>query len=165
VVEATEPRSTRATFAQWEPILLDAGFRFCMFDGLNRFYVAEEHAILGEQLSSPANTLDHPFRSIGDLRNQLEHERVVESWHELNRIYEQLVASYERLEAVHDETVSSYVRLEAIHEVTVSSYKRLEAVQGETLSSYKRLEAIHEDALKSYARQEEVVRELRSKRR
>ncbi len=42
LVEATAPASSLETHAEWEPILLDAGYRFLWFDGLNRFYAAAE---------------------------------------------------------------------------------------------------------------------------
>lgn len=60
VVEATAPNSTRPTHQEWEHLLLEAGYEFCLFDGLSRFYVAEERAQeLREPLSAPANPLDN----------------------------------------------------------------------------------------------------------
>ena len=44
VVEATRPMSPEPDFAAWEPILTAAGYEFVWFDGLNRFYLAAEHA-------------------------------------------------------------------------------------------------------------------------
>jgi FkbM family methyltransferase len=44
VIESTAPNSTLQTHNAWEPAVLAAGYRFCLFDGLSRFYVAEEHA-------------------------------------------------------------------------------------------------------------------------
>lgn len=59
VVEATEPNTTKPTYEQWEHLLRDAGYEFCLFDGLSRFYVAEERADrLRGALSYPANVLD-----------------------------------------------------------------------------------------------------------
>lgn len=59
VVEATRPNSTEPTFESWEEIVLSAGYRFCLFDGLSRFYVSAEHwDDLHEALSTPANVLD-----------------------------------------------------------------------------------------------------------
>jgi len=43
VVEATEPLSQRPTYAEWEPILLKHAYHFAYADGLNRFYLADEH--------------------------------------------------------------------------------------------------------------------------
>ncbi len=48
------------THAAWEPYLLNAGYRFGLFDGLNRFYCREEDAdLLMPRLSAPANVLDN----------------------------------------------------------------------------------------------------------
>ncbi len=55
VVEATAPNSTRQVHEAWEPGLLAHGYRFCLFDGLSRFYVSEEKAgELQPLLSYPA---------------------------------------------------------------------------------------------------------------
>jgi FkbM family methyltransferase len=60
VVEATAPNSSEPTHDQWEDLVTGAGYEFCLFDGLSRFYVAEEHApTLRPALSAPANPLDH----------------------------------------------------------------------------------------------------------
>ncbi|WP_250442500.1 FkbM family methyltransferase [Actinotalea sp. C106] len=59
VVESTAPNSSVQTHAEWEPRILAAGYEFCLFDGLSRFYVASEHATtLGPRLSYPACVLD-----------------------------------------------------------------------------------------------------------
>jgi FkbM family methyltransferase len=59
VVESTAPNSTEQTHGAWEDRVLAAGYRFCLFDGLSRFYVAEERAeLLQEHLSYPACVLD-----------------------------------------------------------------------------------------------------------
>ena len=42
VVEAIMPGSGWPAWDQWEPFLLSQGYRFALFDTLNRFYVAEE---------------------------------------------------------------------------------------------------------------------------
>ncbi len=46
VVEATAPLTTQSTREFWEKLVLDAGYRFCLFDGLSCYYVAEERAAL-----------------------------------------------------------------------------------------------------------------------
>jgi FkbM family methyltransferase len=58
VVEATEPNSEREAFAQWEDLLVGRRYRPVYFDGLNRFYVAEEHADLARYFSRPPNPFD-----------------------------------------------------------------------------------------------------------
>ena len=58
VIEATIPGSTETDYAGWDPILTAANYQFVYFDGLNRFYVAKEHAELAAAFSSPPNVFD-----------------------------------------------------------------------------------------------------------
>lgn len=59
VIESTAPGSTVQTQDAWESEVVAAGYRFCLFDGLSRFYVAEEHAeTLQARLAYPACVLD-----------------------------------------------------------------------------------------------------------
>lgn len=62
VVEATRPNSPEQTQDEWEGPVLAAGYRFCLFDGLSRYYVAEERAELAPALSYPACPLDDYVR-------------------------------------------------------------------------------------------------------
>jgi FkbM family methyltransferase len=44
--------------ARWEQILTDAGYRFVYFDGLNRFFVADEEQQLEEHFTVPVSVRD-----------------------------------------------------------------------------------------------------------
>lgn len=57
VVEATIPNSQKID-ANWEPILLDAGYRCVFFDGLNRYYTAPERDELAASFAAPPNVFD-----------------------------------------------------------------------------------------------------------
>ena len=59
LVEATAPLSQEATHGNWEHLLFDAGYLFAYFDGLNRFYVAKEHANRIDALRIPPNVFDN----------------------------------------------------------------------------------------------------------
>jgi FkbM family methyltransferase len=50
LIEAVAPGSMAPSHEGWEPILLGAGYRFVFFDGLNRFYLAEEAADLAPRV-------------------------------------------------------------------------------------------------------------------
>ncbi len=64
VVEATVPNSPVEDFGGWEGILLAAGYRFVWFDGLNRFYVADERAAaLAPHFRTPPNVFDDFLRA------------------------------------------------------------------------------------------------------
>jgi len=59
VVEATIPMSQTDSSAEWEPLVTGAGYRFRYFDGLNRFYLAEERwSALGRHFATPPNVFD-----------------------------------------------------------------------------------------------------------
>jgi FkbM family methyltransferase len=60
VIEATAPNSAESTRESWESLVTEAGYEFCLFDGLSCFYVAEERAEqLAASLSYPACVLDN----------------------------------------------------------------------------------------------------------
>jgi len=50
LLEAVAPGSMADTSQAWEPYLLDQGYRFALFDRLNRFYVAKEAQDLADRL-------------------------------------------------------------------------------------------------------------------
>jgi FkbM family methyltransferase len=58
VVEATIPGSSETDYEQWDPIVQAAGYRFVYFDGLNRFYIADEHPELAAAFATPPNVFD-----------------------------------------------------------------------------------------------------------
>ncbi|MDM0049023.1 FkbM family methyltransferase [Variovorax sp. J22R115] len=59
LIEATVPLSTELSFTGADRLLLDANYQFAYFDGLNRFYVAAEHADLARSLQTPPNVFDN----------------------------------------------------------------------------------------------------------
>jgi FkbM family methyltransferase len=58
LVEATLPMSQIESYEEWEPILIKARYAFAYADGLNRFYVANEHAELLDFFKYPPNFFD-----------------------------------------------------------------------------------------------------------
>src|SRR5690606_32592508 len=53
LVQATLPLTTVATHEAWEQILVDGGYSFVYFDGVNPFYVADEHSALRDAFLEP----------------------------------------------------------------------------------------------------------------
>jgi glycosyltransferase involved in cell wall biosynthesis len=58
LVEAISPLQNVANHDDWESILLDNGYAFSAFDGINRFYVPVERAELIDALAYPVSLLD-----------------------------------------------------------------------------------------------------------
>lgn len=90
VMEATVPKSDEPAHEAWEPMLIEAGYRFAMFDGLNRFYAHADEPALLQALAIPANVFDDfvPYawthqvdqaqqraHSLEDALNHAQHER------------------------------------------------------------------------------------------
>jgi len=57
-VTGAMPDPPRPNWSGWEPMLLAAGYEFCLFDGLNRFYALQEEPSLRAALETPASVLD-----------------------------------------------------------------------------------------------------------
>ncbi len=59
VVEATRALTQEINASAWEHLLLNADYAFAYFDGLNRFYIANEHRNRAAVLAVPPNVFDH----------------------------------------------------------------------------------------------------------
>lgn len=69
LVESTLPNTQKECHSEWEPLLMDAGYEYVYFDGLNRYYIAREHEDLKTAFNAPPNVFDDFIRS-----KQLESE-------------------------------------------------------------------------------------------
>ncbi|QOY93854.1 FkbM family methyltransferase [Massilia sp. UMI-21] len=58
VIEATLPNSRETNHASWEHLVTGQRYRFAWFDGLNRYYVAEEHGELLAHFGIQPNVFD-----------------------------------------------------------------------------------------------------------
>ncbi len=76
VVEATFPHTPRPSHMGWESLLLEQGYCFAIFDGLNRFYVRHEDADLLPLLAVPACVHDQFVSHL----YQRDHELLTEPW-------------------------------------------------------------------------------------
>lgn len=125
VVEATAPNSTTACYQTWEPILTTRNYACVHFDGLNRYYLAEERADLRRHFSHPPCVFDN-FRSNRERELELEREANVET---ITRLQNQLQLSEkdraERLTNIHrltdllqESERDRAARLESIHHLS-----------------------------------------------
>ncbi len=102
VVEATKPLTSEATYHSWEPILTAADYRFCLFDGLSRFYVAaEKWDDLHAPLSVPANILDD-YSSYQTIRREKEVARLTKAATDLTADRDGIADDRDRIRAEHE---------------------------------------------------------------
>ena len=59
IIESTAPLTQVESHKKWEPLVIEKGYSFVYFDGLNRFYVHENHlSTLRYHFESPINVFD-----------------------------------------------------------------------------------------------------------
>lgn len=110
VVEAVIPHQSGASQETWEASLLEHRYRQVYFDGLNRFYLAEEHAVLSEAFRAPPNVFDeftrletaHARQALAEVRAQL-----AASQRHLSQTQALLAATREQLAAASQDAARS----------------------------------------------------------
>ncbi|RAZ92868.1 FkbM family methyltransferase [Mesorhizobium hawassense] len=106
VVESTKPNSQEQNHETWEQELLDLGYEFVYFDGLNRFYLNLSHPELKSQFDVgpnyfdwfAASTTSWLSRNINAEMSALRQELADESKNKA--VAQELLADQERLRAV-----------------------------------------------------------------
>lgn len=110
LVEATLPNSTAVCYEKWETLITGKRYDFVYFEGLNRFYVAQEVSHLREAFSVPPNVRDDfmPYSEVM-LRDTIAHlqERLA---HDAERAKQQAVA-YQHLQQQHEQMHQQHVAL------------------------------------------------------
>lgn len=145
IVEATRPGTSIPSHGPWEPVLLDADYRFATFDGLNRYYVRSEDAELVEALKVPANFLDGfvPYEFARRIGEAHEAQRELAAIRAMNMAFRAetssfrhqlafLHAEYRRLEAQHRE-------LELALEAGRTQYEAIRTTISEVQGRYEQL--------------------------
>jgi len=145
VIEATFPSTQENTSHLWRDEVLGRGYRSAFFDGLNCYFVHDDHADLADRLNAPANVYDgfvvasHHF-SAANIRG------------ELCAAQNDLRAESERADRLQHEAGEARAAYEASREEQMGALNRLLAAEQSHRESSMRLAQQH--------REEE--RELRS---
>lgn len=91
LAEATVPNAASPRHGDWEALLLENRYRFVHFDGVNRFYLAEEHARLESHFSHPPCFLDG-FRPFPEVRLEEDCQAGLKTAERLARLLEEAEA-------------------------------------------------------------------------
>jgi FkbM family methyltransferase len=110
VMEATVPKSDQPAHQAWEPILFEAGYRFAMFDGLNRFYAHADEPTLLHKLAIPANVFDnfvpyawsHQVEQAQQWAHRLQ-DALSQAQHERDRLYQDVTRAQANARYQHDQ--------------------------------------------------------------
>ena len=143
VVEATMPNSSIINYEAWESIIISANYKFVYFDGLNRFYVAEEHSELNDSFLSPPNVFDgvrlSGFASSELCRGLLERQKLMEDtlqskidelnksshhwWTEAEQLSKELQSVYQSKDELSKELQSVYQSKDELSKELQSVYQ------------------------------------------
>ena len=103
VVEAVSPLTNKENYKDWEYILLSANYTFCYADGLNRFYVANEHCKLFDAFKYPPNVFDEFILAVANdfAEYRLKAEKDIENSEDLiKNLKSRLIDSENNIEEV-----------------------------------------------------------------
>ncbi len=118
VIESTLPNTQIEDYELWESELLEAHYFFIYFDGLNRFYLADEHKALAAHFKAPPNVFDE-FISQQQLNSELRAERAEEN-------VAQLETDLNQQESIRTQLESDLNQLESIKTQFESDLNQLE---------------------------------------
>jgi FkbM family methyltransferase len=98
VIESTRPLSSVETHATWEPALLEHGYVFATFNGLNRFYLREDQRSELPCFATPVSTVDRFERQdVVAWMRKAEHFRDLYEREQADRAFER--AHFEEMRA------------------------------------------------------------------
>jgi Methyltransferase FkbM domain len=158
LVEATWPNSQEASHESWESRLIDAGYRFVWFDGLNRFYVAaERYEELHQHFRTPPNVFDNFLRAAeaelarrvtrAENRASAAEAQVVEAARQATRAESRAnVAEAQSMEAAH-QVASAESRANAAEAQSMeAAYQVARAESRASIAEAQSMEAAHQVA-------------------
>jgi FkbM family methyltransferase len=160
VVEATVPGSNEPNFAAWDPIVQAANYHFVYFDGLNRFYIAGEHAELAEKFNSPPNVFDNV--RLSGLSGEWCTGLIIEG-HERDRQYESRLAQLTEQGAMLEARIKA--EQSALAELRSKSSANIAALKAQCRSQRSEVAALRESLLNATSvglQFESEVRDIRS---
>lgn len=152
LVESTEPNLPEPNHHKWESQLLALGYEFVYFDGLNRFYLSEDHPELAPAFGPGPNVFDNfetaVKRSLGcslDLANaglescnaeltalRQQHAHFEKEKAELNELRRQLGTSQKQNETQDRKIQSLCFEVERLHARVMSAESSLSAIYEST---------------------------------
>ena len=151
VVEATLPGRRETNHETWEHLVLEQRYIYAWFDGLNRYYVADEHAELGAHLTIQPNVFDEFISHHLDKSWVAERTLNDALAHAAQRVQE-MAAHVERYHAQNSQLISQMdnanQRADQAHHRAELAHDRAELAQNQAVVLANRLDALHADALK-----------------
>ena len=140
LVEATKPLSTEPDFGIWDTLLTSRGYSFVYFDGLNRYYLAQERSELQGAFNAPPNIFDDFIRinEANDLALLNTRETEVK---QLENLVIAKEADRLQLESLLNAKEADHLQLKAILDAKEVKYMQLENALDTSRQSQAELES------------------------
>lgn len=144
VIEATLPNSRETNHDSWEHLVTSQRYRFAWFDGLNRYYVAEEHAELLAHLNIQPNVFDEFISH--HLDSAWERERAANTaLGAAGQRVQEMAAQVERHQAHNSELLW---QVDGANQRADHAHARADQADARVDDLVQRLDVVHADALK-----------------
>lgn len=143
VIEATLPGSRETNHEQWEYLVTPHGYQFVWFDGLNRYYVAQEHPELAAHFGIQPNVfdafiphhLDRAWAENRDLTRQVE-----QHWARVEELDTRLVAEQQARDRVEQQHQAARQAAQAARELAQQNHEKFRAAASRAEALDKQLQ-------------------------
>ncbi len=112
LVESTLPNKQIENYEEWEHLLTERGYHYTYFDGLNRYYVADEHDELDAAFIVPPNYFDH-FKRAREYWLEHHNARLLNERNSARDSLNQIKENADRVETTLQDTEQQRQQLEA----------------------------------------------------
>ena len=143
VIESVAPLTLEPSHEEWEPLLLEVGYEFATFDGLNRFYVEHDHAELIPILAYPISVFDRFVTALARDREATADERVRQAEVERDSVTARLDHTLRELGDQVDRSRSLRRSLDATSTELVATREELSATSAELAATRAELSAVY----------------------
>ena len=148
VVETTIPNSPVKNDEFNESNIISSNYSFVYFDGLNRYYAANEHPELHEPFSTPPNVFDYfiPFK-------QIKQNEEIEALHSKNELAEknievlqhELEWTRKEIDTLRSEKEGERKEIEFLREELTGTRKEIDTLRSEKEGERKEIEFLREE--------------------
>jgi FkbM family methyltransferase len=153
VIEATLPNSRETNHDTWEHLVTSQRYRYAWFDGLNRYYVAEEHPELLQHFGIQPNVFDEYISWHLDRAWEANRSALAS----LNDTARQLRETEQHAETVRAALHESEQHVEAVHAELHAMTKFAEHLETEKQDALERIARLNDELTQAHASNQQVA--------
>jgi len=152
VVEATSPNTQIPTYKQWEHHLIDRQYVYVYGDGLNRFYLHQEHLELKEVFRFPPNIFDdfelsgtasQPFTRLINGKIDLLHHKTQDLNSQIDVLYNENQDLYSQIDGLHNKNQDLYSQIDVLYNENQDLYSQIDGLHNKNQDLYSQIDGLH----------------------